>query len=68
MKPLLFIILLSLSSCRIEYNYFIIPAHEKEKQEVKQSYPVPDRWNYVDVKRLERVSDSIANLINKRYE
>lgn len=70
MKTLILLLaLLILSACKTSYTYIVItPEKEVKKPELKQSYPFPDRWNYVDVKRLERVSDSIANLINKRYE
>lgn len=64
MKTLILLFaLLTLFGCRTTYNYIVItPAKETKKPEIKPN-PIPDRWNYVDIKRLERVSDSIVNIL-----
>lgn len=65
MKTLiLLLVLLTLSGCKTTYNYIVItPAKEVKKPDIKPN-PILDRWNYVDIKRLEMVSDSISNILN----
>lgn len=65
MKTLILLLaLLSLSACKTSYTYIVItPEKEVKKPELKQSCPVPDRWNCVDVRELERSLDSVYNRI-----
>lgn len=69
MKTLILLLaLLTLSSCKTTYNYIVItPEKETKKTDIKPN-PIPDRWNYVDIKRLERVSDSIVKSIRNIHD
>ena len=69
MKTLILLLaLLTLLSCKTTYNYIVItPAKETKKPDINPN-PTWDRWNYVDIKRLERVSDSIVKSIRNIHE
>lgn len=70
LKTLFFLLLLALGGCK--YNYIVVMPQKAEnkplnKIETNHSYPVPNQWNYIDIKRLTRISDSISNIINNQY-
>lgn len=65
---ILLLVLFTLFGCKTTYNYIVItPAKEVKKPDIKPN-PVLDRWNYVDIKRLEMISDSIVKSIRNIHE